>query len=272
MTQIKGIDVYYDNGPVDWAKVKAAGYQFAFIKATEGTNYSHVDYFRNQAPKALGFGLDVGSYHYANFGTVPEAIVQARYFISVVKDFKLTYPLALDLEINKKKVSKKQLTDAAIAFMDYIINAGYQTILYTYDSFLDEQLDESRLTKYPKWLAHYGGQLKNAADIWQYSETGKVDGVSGNVDLNIAYRDFAPKPAQVPVKSEQSNTPAKPLQQIGVVTATAHTVVRKGPNAAYDIVKSIEKGDAFKAYDLRFGWYNVGSGWVSDNYVTFKKI
>jgi lysozyme len=155
---IKGIDVSWHNGSVDWLKVKAAGVNFVFIKATQGTGYSQVDYFRNNAPKAAGFGLNVGAYHYATFSNIPEALAEAKYFLSVVKDYKLTYPLVLDLEENKKNASKKQLTDAAIAFMDMIKHAGYQTMLYTNKSFLDNVLDES-LLKYPLWISRYYKEL-----------------------------------------------------------------------------------------------------------------
>jgi lysozyme len=193
MTQIKGIDVSHYQGTIDWAKVKADGVKFTFIKATQGTNYSKVDYFRNQAPKALGTGLQVGAYHYGTFSNVPEAITEARYFLSVIKDYKLTYPLVLDLEENKDGASKKQLTDAAIAFLDVLKNAKYSAMLYTSKGFLDSQLDESRI-HYPFWIARYYKELGRKADIWQYSDKGKINGISGNVDMNWAYRDFSPKP------------------------------------------------------------------------------
>jgi lysozyme len=106
--------------------------------------------------------------------------------------------LVLDLEENKKSASKKQLTDAAIAFMDMVKHAGYQTMLYTNKSFFDNVLDESRI-KYPLWISRYYKELGRTADIWQYSCEGTVNGISGNVDMNWAYRDFAPKPVVKPV-------------------------------------------------------------------------
>ncbi len=188
---IKGIDVSHYQGAVDWAKVKADGVEFAFIKATQGVGYKYVDYFRNNAPVALGNGLEVGAYHYGTFGNVPEAITEARYFLSVVKDFKLTYPLVLDLEENKQGVNKQQLTDAAIAFLEVLENAGYFAMLYSGKNFLETQLNESRLKPYALWVARYNKELGRNADIWQFTSSGKVPGISGNVDMNISYRDFA---------------------------------------------------------------------------------
>ena len=253
---MKGIDISHYQGAVDWAKVKEDDVKFVFIKATQGIGYAKVDYFRNHAPKAAGFGLHVGAYHYATFSNIPEALAQAQYFLSVVDDYKLTYPLVLDLEENKKMVSRKQLTDAAIAFMDMIKHKGYQVMLYTSKGFLDNQLDASRIN-YPLWIARYYKELGCEADIWQHTDKGKVNGISGNVDMNIAYRDFAPK---------------KKPGVIGTVKVTADILnVRKGPDIKEPVVKTIKKGEEYKAYDLVRGWYNVGAGWVSNNYVTFKK-
>jgi GH25 family lysozyme M1 (1,4-beta-N-acetylmuramidase)/peptidoglycan hydrolase-like protein with peptidoglycan-binding domain len=204
-----GIDVSWHQGAIDWAKVKAAKVNgkpvnFVYIKATQGAaNYSKVDYFRNNAPKALGFGFDVGAYHYFDGKTVADAKAQAKYFISVIKDYKLTLPPVLDLEEDKVGLSKGQLTDVLIAFLDTLIEAGYKNpILYTGDYFLDSQLDETRLIKYNRWIARYGSKPKNEFDIWQYTSSGKVDGIAGNVDIDIVYEDFFEKEQPTPVKVE----------------------------------------------------------------------
>jgi lysozyme len=193
MTQIKGIDVSWHNGAIDWAKVKADGVKFVFIKATQGTTYSQVDYFKTNAPKALAAGLNVGAYHYGTFSNVSEAVAEAHYFLSIVKGVKLNYPIVLDLEENKDGASKKQLTDAAIAFLDTLKGAGYTALFYTSKGLLDTVLDVSRI-KYPLWIARYYKELGLTADIWQYSDKGKVAGIGGCVDMNWGYRDFAPKP------------------------------------------------------------------------------
>jgi lysozyme len=256
---IKGIDVSWHNGAVDWKKVKADGVAFAFIKATQGTAYSKVDYFRTNVPKALAAGVHVGAYHYATFSNVAEAVKEANYFLSVVKDFKLTYPLVLDLEENKKSASRAQLTAAANAFMDVLKNKGYRVMLYTSKGFLDYEMDKMILNNCPLWIARYYKELGMTADIWQHTDKGKVSGIGGYVDMNIAYKDFAPKPKVA-------------TNQIGIVTVTADKLnVRSKPDISGEVVGQIRKGEKYKAYDLKYGWYNVGSGWVSGNYVTFKK-
>lgn len=189
--QFNGMDVSHFQGVIDWKKVKNTNLDFVFIKATEGTAYKYVDHFKTNVPLALGVGLGVGAYHFSSFSTIPEAITQAQYFYSIIKDFKLTYPVVLDIETNDQKVSKKQLTDSAIAFLEFLENKGYFVMWYSDDYFIDNNLDVSRLSAYSKWVASYGKKPTNNYDIWQFSDKGSVDGVNGLVDLNTSYRDFA---------------------------------------------------------------------------------
>ncbi|MGE7762216.1 GH25 family lysozyme [Peribacillus sp. NPDC097895] len=190
MTRLKGIDVSHWQGKINWDKVAKAGVQFVFIKATEGTSYSKLSYFQENAPKALQAGLKVGAYHYAKFATVEEAKAEAAYFLESIRFVALNYPIVLDLEENKKEAKKKTLTDAAIAFLEAIEEAGHTAMLYTGKSFLENTLDESRLSKYALWIARYNSTLGRHTDIWQHSDSGQVSGISTKVDLNVAYRDF----------------------------------------------------------------------------------
>ncbi|MFE4142636.1 GH25 family lysozyme [Peribacillus sp. YIM B13472] len=190
MEYIKGIDVSHWQGAINWEEVAKAGVKFVFIKATEGTSYSKLSYFKENAPQALAAGLKVGAYHYAKFATVSEAKAEAAYFLDSISSFALNYPVVLDLEENKKKAKKKTLTDAALAFLEAIEEAGYTAVLYTGKYFLENTLDESRLTNYSLWIARYNSTLGRGADIWQHSDSGKIRGIRTKVDLNIAYRDF----------------------------------------------------------------------------------
>jgi lysozyme len=163
MEYIKGIDVSHWQGTINWGEVAKAGVKFVFIKATEGTSYSKLSYFKENAPLA---------------------------FLDSISSFALNYPVVLDLEENKKKANKKTLTDAAIAFLAAIEKAGYTAMLYSGKYFLENTLDESRLKNYAFWIARYNRTLGRSTDIWQHSDSGKVSGISTKVDLNIAYRDF----------------------------------------------------------------------------------
>ncbi|MFG3611450.1 GH25 family lysozyme [Rummeliibacillus stabekisii] len=191
-TTIKGLDVSHYQDDIDFIKVKADGYKFVIMKATEGTYYKDV-MFETNYRKAMAAGMQVGAYHYGKFSTVAEAKAEAKYFLSVLGGRKMTYPVALDLEENKKGASPAVLTDAAIAFMEMVEAQGYAVMLYTYKSFSYDQkrLIMSKFKPYILWMARYNSYLGVDTDLWQHSSTGKVSGIKGNVDLNVAYKDFS---------------------------------------------------------------------------------
>jgi GH25 family lysozyme M1 (1,4-beta-N-acetylmuramidase) len=192
-TQIKGIDVSHHQGNIDWKKVAAEGVKFAFIKASEG--YTFVDSkFKTNVDEANAAGIKTGAYHYAKFSTVAEALAEAKHFISVIAAVNLTYPVVLDLEEDKKKAGKKVLTEAALAFINMVKATGRTVLLYSGKSFLESNLDESKLKDIPLWVARYNSTLGRSADIWQHSDKGIVPGILGHVDLNWAYRDLSAKP------------------------------------------------------------------------------
>jgi lysozyme len=108
MVKLKGLDVSHWQGNVNWSKVKANA-DFVFVKCSEGSSYVDPNFVSN-VKEAAAAGLKVGAYHYATFNDVASAKEQANYFLSKVKGLTLTYPLVLDLEEDKKKAGKQQLT------------------------------------------------------------------------------------------------------------------------------------------------------------------
>ncbi|MED0670658.1 glycoside hydrolase family 25 protein [Aneurinibacillus aneurinilyticus] len=218
---IIGIDVSHWNGVVDWKKVAASGVNFVFLKASEGTTYVDKT-FKTNAANALTNGIRVGAYHYAKFGNVAEAKAEAQHFLRTVSGVKITYPLVLDLEENKKKASKAILTDAAVAFLNAIEKAGYFAMIYAGKSFLETQLDEKRLKPYALWVARYNSYLGRDAGIWQYTDKGKVNGISGNVDMNLAYVDYA---ALIDKKGTTTPTPPKEEKKL-MKTEDANKIIR----------------------------------------------
>ncbi|MCY8271266.1 GH25 family lysozyme [Bacillus sonorensis] len=222
---IKGIDVSHWQGNINWKKVAGDGIKFAFIKATEGTTLKD-NKFETNVSGANAMGIKTGAYHFARFGSKSEALAEARFFLSVVKKIRLTYPLVLDLEVNQRNVSKSVLTDAAVAFLREIEKAGYYAMIYSGKSFLENCLDESKLKPFALWVARYNSTLGRHADIWQYSSSGKVQGISGNVDMNICYRDGLR--AQVAVKTEKVATTVKPISNKKPVKSGTVYTVKKG--------------------------------------------
>lgn len=193
----EGIDVSYAQGEIDWARVAASGVDFAIIRAGRGKAGSKPmkedDYFARNIQGAIANGIDVGVYFYSYATTVEEAKEEAKFFVSIIKDYEITYPVILDMEEEfQSGLSKDALTEIIDAFFKQVISAGYYPMLYSYKSWMEHNLDMRILDKYAVWLAEVAKQpsYDGAFYMWQYSFKGKVDGIKTNVDLNISYRDF----------------------------------------------------------------------------------
>lgn len=193
-----GVDVSRYQLNIDWKKVKEAGIDFAIIRVGyrgyETGKLVLDNYFEKNIKGATAAGIPCGVYIYSTAINTAEAIEEANYVLNAVKNYKLEYPIMYDVERYTDRcagVTKKQFTDNTIAFLDTIKKAGYKAMYYTYRNFLQNHLEYERLKSYDLWLAVYS----NAADdspvfkynykIWQYSSSGKVDGIPGNADLNI---------------------------------------------------------------------------------------
>ena len=187
MTGLLGLDVSHHNGPVSWSKVRAAGYRFAYLKATEGTSYVDPTFTDHRA-RARAAGVFVGAYHFAR--PSGSAVDQARHFAEVLGRLdKGHLPPALDIE-DSAALSPEQLAAWCNAFLTELRHCRPERtpLLYTYASFHAHQLAGGRaLASWPLWFARYASKLDSADPkplIWQHTSTGRVDGITGNVDLN----------------------------------------------------------------------------------------
>ncbi|QYR20769.1 glycoside hydrolase [Paenibacillus sp. sptzw28] len=202
---VKGIDVSHWQGAVDWQKVAAGGIQFAFIKATEGK--TTVDpQIKANAAGALNAGLKIGFYHYSH----PEsndAVVEAANFAAAVKSYNSDFPHVLDVEGNASRIGSAALTAWCLKWLQEVNRlTGRPVMIYTGASFANTYLGKE-LGSYPLWIAHYGAAQPMPNGTWskwsifQYTDKGQVNGVSGNVDLDLMEFDFYnqyPVPAASP--------------------------------------------------------------------------
>ena len=204
---IKGIDVskYQDN--IDWAKVKASGVEYAIIRlgfrgmGTEGT--CELDpFFKQNVEGALAAGIEVGVYFFTQAVTVEEAKEEAAFVIENLKGYDITWPVAFDTEeitsykaARANKLSRETRTACAKAFMDEIAAAGYTPMLYANTRWTVLKLDMSQLADYDLWYAYYGDSIYYPYHftMWQYSASGKVDGVKTDTDMNISFVDYGAK-------------------------------------------------------------------------------
>lgn len=193
-----GIDVSYYQKDIDWEKVKAAGADFAIIRlGYRGYETGELvldEYFRENLREAKDAGLDVGVYFFSQATTTSEAIKEARFVIRHIRGKGVTYPVVFDMEpiegadrITDLTVEEK--TEIADAFCQVIERNGYTPMIYGNPQWLNDNLDLSYLTDYDIWLAHYAEttDFPYCFKMWQYTQSGKIDGIKGDVDLDIYF-------------------------------------------------------------------------------------
>lgn len=191
----KGIDVSRWQGTINWEQVKADGVEFAMIGIGRYRNGKGIPdtMFDTNMKNALAQGIKVGVYLYSEAATVEEARNEADFVLDQIDGYKISYPVAFDIEDDiHRKMTTKQRTDITIAFLEVIEEAGYYPMIYASESWFNSSMDLTRLAKYDKWVARWASSVSfKPLSVWQYSSTGKVKGISGNVDLDYSYKDYS---------------------------------------------------------------------------------
>jgi len=192
--QLSGIDVSQYQGSIDWTKVVNDGIEFAIIRAGYGRLVSQEDkYFTTNYSGATAALLPIGAYWFSYALTVAEAEAEAAACLQVISGKNFVYPVFIDIEeISGSELVKEHYTNIAIAFCKKIAAAGYKAGVYANKYTLTNYIDTDQLSSYYIWLANYINVTNYTGryDIHQYSNTGSVAGISGNVDLNRCYTDF----------------------------------------------------------------------------------
>ncbi|GED35029.1 GH25 family lysozyme [Brevibacillus centrosporus] len=190
---IKGIDVSHHQGAIDWKKVAADGVKFAFIKATQGTSFVSPTLVKN-AKAAAANGIKVGYYHFAEPDQSPTA--QVDHFLKTIQGLPIDLPLILDIEGDNDWTPATANAFSA-SFMAYLQQkTGKVPMLYTGAYFAKSKLTNKELGKYHLWVAHYGTDDPMDNPTWsrwavfQYTSSGKVAGIAGNVDMNVMEMSF----------------------------------------------------------------------------------
>lgn len=194
---VHGIDISKWNGDINWKAVKSTGKaEFAMIRAS----YGYEDTDPKLAENVKGcekYNIPYGFYHYMYAKNTTEAHKEAAYFLNVISGYSPEYPIVLDIEeAFYDGMSKKEVTDIVVAFMEDLENAGYYAMIYSYANFFDDNLIYDRIKDYDIWVACWGDEEKLFENysyhygMWQYSETGKLKGIDEYVDFNYCYKDY----------------------------------------------------------------------------------
>lgn len=204
-TSFLGADVSKYNGDIDFMSLKESGIDFVMIRlGARGYGSGQIlldEKFTDNISKASEAGLSVGIYFFSQAITADEAVEEANFVIQNLSNYKVTYPVAFDMEYVQNDtarievLSREQKTSVAKAFSDTVKNAGYKPMIYGTKEWLIKQIDLTKLTGYDIWLS----QQKDVPDypyqfqMWQYTLEGKAGGVTGDIDLNICFIDYSEK-------------------------------------------------------------------------------
>lgn len=208
VSKVYGIDVSYYQGNIDWKKVKNSGVEFVIIRVgyrgygSAGTLVEDPK-FKTYLDGATKAGLKVGVYFYTQAITTAEAQAEAKFVLDRIKGYSLQMPVYYDIEsvdydtgrLDSAGLSKAQKTALCTAFCDTIIKSGYSAGVYANYTWLNYYIDGAGLgKKYPIWLAHYTSNTNydQRMDMWQYSGSGTVSGISAYTDVNVWYSGKLP--------------------------------------------------------------------------------
>lgn len=195
---IRGIDVSTHQKEIDWEQVKAAGFDFVMIRlgyrgSIQGVLFED-EWAQRNYEGASAAGLKVGGYFFSQSVTPEEAVEEAEYCMEIVKDWNVEMPLVYDWEYiqdgyRTDVVKARVLTECTKAFCDTVEKAGYDSMVYFNPSLSRKQMFLEELTDYGFWLAMYSDEMtyEYKVDMWQYTCTGSVPGVNGNVDINLYF-------------------------------------------------------------------------------------
>lgn len=197
-----GVDISKDNGTVDFKKLKKDGVDFVMVRLghrgyESGNVVLDEEYFDN-IQLANEAGLAVGVYFESQAITVEEALEEAEFVVTNLIEMRVTYPVVFDLGLvandssRIENIPKTQLTEITNAFCNRVKEVGYKPMVYGDKYWLLRKIDLTMLGDYDIWLSQ-SGQLPDYPyqfAMWQYTNTGSVSGISGDVNMNISFIDY----------------------------------------------------------------------------------
>lgn len=274
-----GIDVSEFQGDINWSGVKAAGIQFAIIRAGFGSfPQGRKDRkFDQNMKNAAAAGVAVGVYWYSYATTVQLAKQEAENFLSTIRGYRFAYPAYFDFEDDSQRpLTNQQRTQIVQTFCSAVEAAGYYSGIYANLYTFQNLLNLNELTRYDKWLAEWAAKPTYGNEfggLWQYTSSGLVNGISGRVDMDISYRDYPTiiKQAGLNGYSNSGGTapnpnPSTTYQLNEYVTITG---IYSSSDSTTELKPSIPGGTITKILSGHRNPYllNNGSGWVNDRVI-----
>ena len=196
---VLGIDVSKHNGNINWEEVKNSGVSFVIIRCGYRGSATGVivddPKFRENIQGATAAGLKVGIYFFSQAVNGVEAVEEASAVLDRISGYKISYPVFIDVEAAGGRadgISNDTRTEVVKAFCETIQDSGYTAGVYANKNWLGSKMSTGSFSGYNIWLAQYAAAptYNGRYEMWQYSSTGKISGISGNVDLNISYLGY----------------------------------------------------------------------------------
>ncbi len=187
-----GIDVSEWQGSINWTNVTT---DFCIIRAGYGRYIAQKDKrFEENYAGCSSKGIPCGTYWYSYAVTPEEAVLEAQVCLEAIRGKQFEYPVYFDIEEQRQFSLGRERVSAIIrAFLTTVEQAGYWVGLYTNKNALEQYVDNDIRTRYAVWVAQYGVSAptyNGVYGMWQKSSTGRIDGISGNVDLDESYVDY----------------------------------------------------------------------------------
>ena len=256
-SNLKGIDISSNNNVTDFIRVKNAGIQIVYIKATEGISYLN-PLLSDNYNKAIAAGLKVGFYHFfrAHNNDTENAKQQAQFFYNSIKSYHPDCRLSLDIETTEGIASKDMISLLAKTFLDTLMSiSSKNVVLYTYSNFAQTNLT-GILSCYSLWIAEYGANPPSNNPVWnnwigfQYDNKGNIDGISNVVDLNEFNNNILLSiPVTQPQPTPQAPKPIPaPVVSVNPTISTSNKVKITGNN--YATGQSIPLFAKLRTYDV----------------------
>ncbi len=198
----KGIDVSSHQGTIDWQAVAADGVEFAFIRAAfrgyESGKLVEDSEFEDNIQGALAAGIHVGVYVYSQAINDQEALEEADLVMKKLAPYGTKIPIVYDVEKTgtssgrMNQLTPEERTNITLLFCQTVENAGYTPMIYHNMEMAALMIDIETFEQYGKWFAYYNDDMYYPYEygIWQYSDKGAVNGIKGDVDLNISFSAF----------------------------------------------------------------------------------
>lgn len=279
--KVVGIDVSMHNKTVDFNKVKADGIDFVYVRVgytgytKKKLSLNYDPYYQENITNALAAGLRVGVYWYSQALNEEEALQEANMLLNVIGSYNITLPVVYDYEfagvgeegrLDSANLSKAQMTANSLTFLNRVSQMGYTPCLYANYSFLKNRVNASQISSIAKiWLAHYNTSTDYPGDYeyWQYTSDGRVNGISGRVDMNVWYQGAQATVPTAPVTPNVTQPTAKKVTDVKLKAKTNTTLTFSWASQTYAEYYNIYK------YDSKKGKY-VKVGTTAGNVNTFK--